>query len=67
MTAVEKFHFGVEKCFIHTFQLAHVQERHEMQEVQKKITLLDETFTRSLTHLYEFCSFFVFACMFILS
>ena len=35
MTAVEKFHFGVEKCFMHTFQLAHVQERHEMQEVQK--------------------------------
>lgn len=33
----------------------------------KKITLLDETFTRSLTHLCEFCSFFGFVCMFILS
>ena len=66
MTAVEKFHFGVEKCFIHTFQLAHVQERHEMQEVQKKKSLYWMKLLQGLSPIFmSFVAFlFLFVCLF---
>lgn len=36
MTAVEKFHFGVEKYFIHTFQLPMFGEDMKCRKCQKK-------------------------------
>lgn len=36
MTAVEKFHFGVEKSFIHTFQLPMFGEDMKCRKCQKK-------------------------------
>lgn len=51
MTAVEKFHFGVEKYFINTFQLPTFREDMKCRKYKKKITSLDETFTGSLIHL----------------
>lgn len=49
MTAVEKFHFGVQEYFIHTFQLPTFREDTKSRKGKKKyITLLYKTFTRSL-------------------
>lgn len=45
MTAVEKFHFGVQEYFIHTFQLPTFREDTKSRKGKKKITSLEETLT----------------------
>lgn len=50
MTAVEKFHFGVQEYFIHTFQLPTFKEDTKSRKGKIKITSLDKNFTRSPIH-----------------
>lgn len=67
MTAVEKFHFGVEKYFINTFQLPTFREDMKCRKYKKK-SLHWMKLLQGLSSIFcELCSFFVFVCMFVLS